>query len=114
GGGTAEAVRATRSASSARVVAAAQVRIARLASWGVATCEAKSGYALDTAGELRMLGVSAELDGLGPLEVVPTLLSAHAVPPEARGDAAARAEWVRVCAEVLPAQVAAAGLAESL
>ena len=114
GGGIASTVRATRTASERKPREAAAARLARLASWGVTTCEAKSGYALEEAGEVRLLEVIAELDALGPLDLVPTLLAAHAVPPEARGDAAARAEWVRVCADVLPARVRAEELAESI
>ncbi len=112
GGGIASTVRATRLARDKVLLAAAAVRLGRLCAFGVTTCEAKSGYALEVEGELRLLEVIAELDGLGPLELSATLLAAHAIPPEARGDDAARAEWVRVCADELPAR--ARGLCESI
>jgi imidazolonepropionase len=70
--------------------------------------EAKSGYGLDHATELKMLRVLARLDEEGPARIVPTLLAAHTVPPEFTGR---RAEYVRWIAEELIPEVAAAGLA---
>ena len=52
---------------------------------GVTTIEAKSGYGLDLATELRLLEVAHRLGEEGPIDVVPTWLGAHAVPPEFRG-----------------------------
>jgi imidazolonepropionase len=51
---------------------------------GVTTVEAKSGYGLDLATELRLLEIAHRLGTEGPIEVVPTWLGAHAVPPEFR------------------------------
>ena len=48
------------------------------------TIEAKSGYGLDLATELRLVEVADELGKEGPVQVVPTWLGAHAVPPEFR------------------------------
>ena len=47
---------------------------------GTTTIEAKSGYGLDRATELRMLLVMARLNAEGPMRIVPTLLAAHTVP----------------------------------
>jgi imidazolonepropionase len=78
---------------------------------GVTTIEAKSGYGLDTATELRLLDVMARLDREGPIEIVPTFLGAHAVPPEYRGRRAGPEAYVAaVVAEQLPA-VEAQGVA---
>ena len=52
---------------------------------GVTTIEAKSGYGLDLETELRLLEVAYRLGQEGPIDVVPTWLGAHAVPPEFRG-----------------------------
>ena len=52
---------------------------------GVTTIEAKSGYGLDLATELRLLEVAHRLGREGPIDVVPTFLGAHAVAPEFRG-----------------------------
>ena len=75
---------------------------------GTTTIEAKSGYGLERATELRMLRVLARLDAEGPVRIVPTLLAAHTVPPEFAGR---RAEYVRWIADELIPEVAAAGLA---
>ena len=85
---------------------------------GTTTVEAKSGYGLDTATELRLLAVAGRLAAEGPVDVVPTFLGAHAVPPEVRaaypGDPAAATEAyvAAVIGEQLPA-VAAQGIARS-
>ena len=51
---------------------------------GVTTIEAKSGYGLDLETEIRLLEVAWQLGREGPIEIVPTFLGAHAVPPEFR------------------------------
>jgi imidazolonepropionase len=76
---------------------------------GTTTIEAKSGYGLDHATELKLLRVLRRLGEEGPATIVPTLLAAHAVPPEFTGR---RQEYVRWVAEELIPEVAASGLAE--
>jgi imidazolonepropionase len=51
---------------------------------GVTTVEAKSGYGLDRETELKLVEIAYRLGREGPLDVVPTWLGAHAVPPEYR------------------------------
>ena len=51
---------------------------------GVTTIEAKSGYGLDLETEIRLVEAAWRLGGEGPIEIVPTYLGAHAVPPEYR------------------------------
>ena len=83
-------------------------------SHGVTTIEAKSGYGLDVETELRLLAVMAELDREGPIEIVPTFLGAHAVPPEFRGRPDATEAYLdSVIGEQLPA-VAEQGIAPLL
>ena len=53
---------------------------------GTTTLEAKSGYALDIAGEKRLLEILLELGSELPLDIIPTYLGAHAVPPEFSGN----------------------------
>jgi imidazolonepropionase len=53
---------------------------------GTTTVEAKTGYGLKTATELRMLKALLSLDEEGPVELVMTFLGAHAVPPEYKED----------------------------
>src|SRR5262245_4307889 len=74
GGGILSSVKAAREASDL------QVQLAdRFLEYGTTTIEAKSGYGLNLETEIRMLeAMQAEQR----LEVVPTYLGAHAVPPE--------------------------------
>jgi imidazolonepropionase len=76
--------------------------------WGTTTAEAKSGYGLALAAEMKQLRAIARAAAEHPVDLVPTLLAAHEVPAEHRGD---RGRYVDVvCEEIVPA-VAAAGLA---
>jgi imidazolonepropionase len=97
GGGIRSTVRATRVASDEALVARARARLETMLAQGTTACEAKTGYALTPDGELRLLGLLARLNDEGPVRLSPTLLAAHAVPPEIR-DAEARAAWVSLCA----------------
>jgi imidazolonepropionase len=74
GGGIHSTVKAVRSASELRVQFAA-----RFLEYGTTTIEAKSGYGLDLETEIRIL--EAMRAGT-TLDVVPTYLGAHALPPE--------------------------------
>ncbi len=88
GGGILSTVAATRAASDQELLSGGRARLAQMLAGGTTTAEAKSGYALDVAGELRLLELTGRLDREGPIELVPTFLGAHAVPPEFRDGAA--------------------------
>jgi imidazolonepropionase len=108
GGGILNTVRATRAASEDELVRLALPRLERLLAHGVTVAEVKSGYGLDLENELKMLRVVRRLGALTPVELVPTLLCAHAVPEEYRDR---REDYVRLCIDdILPA-VAREGLA---
>ncbi len=49
---------------------------------GTTTAEVKSGYALTHAGEFRLLGTIPALAAATGVDLVPTYLGAHAIPPE--------------------------------
>ncbi len=80
GGGIANTVRATREASKAELKSIAMDRLNRALRQGTTTMEVKSGYGLDTATELKMLEVVAELNDEHPIDLIPTFLGAHSVP----------------------------------
>lgn len=104
GGGIRSTMAATRALDEAQLVAAALPRARALMAEGVTTVEVKSGYALDVEGELRLLRAARTLGRELDLEVVPTLLALHALPPEFAND---RAGWVRrVVRELVPAAAA--------
>ena len=69
--------------------------------FGTTTAEAKSGYGLDLKTELMQLEVLLKLEDEIALEIVPTFLGAHAVPPEYAGRAN---EYTRLVSDqMLPA-----------
>jgi imidazolonepropionase len=84
GGGIMSTVRATRAASLDELVAQTKPRLARMLAYGTTTAEAKTGYGLETAAELKMLDAIRRLQVEQPVELVPTFLGAHAIPAEYR------------------------------
>ncbi len=87
GGGIMSTVAATRAASTADELAdSARRRLTRMFATGTTTVEVKSGYGLDLATERRMLDVVAQFDSELAVDIVPTFLGAHVVPPEWRDD----------------------------
>ena len=99
GGGILSSVEAVRSMSAAQLETQARASLAAMAGHGTTTLEAKSGYALDEAGERKTLRLLAKLNG-DPLDIVPTYLGAHLTPPEYRGQADAYIDWMG--AEMMP------------
>ncbi|WP_163577260.1 imidazolonepropionase [Halomonas faecis] len=111
GGGILSTVRATREASEEELLALARPRLEALIADGVTTVEIKSGYGLDVASELKMLRVARRLGEELPVRVVTTLLGAHALPPEFKGDSDGYIDLV--CREMVPAATQA-GLADAV
>jgi imidazolonepropionase len=87
GGGILSTVQATRQADWSDLLAQTRQRANTLFRHGTTTAEAKTGYGLNLETELRQLDVLLRLDEAGPLEIAPTFLAAHAIPPEYQGDA---------------------------
>ncbi len=100
GGGILSTVRATREADIETLYEDAHRRLRQLAASGVATVEIKSGYGLDVANELKMLGVARNLGDTSDLTIRTTLLAAHTVPPEFSGNADGYIDLI--CDELLP------------
>lgn len=101
GGGILETVRAVAAAGDEDLVAAARADLDAMLLGGATTVEAKSGYGLTTQAELRLVRLAVEAGRGHPVEVVPTFLGAHAVPPPYKGKAEDYVELV--VAEMLPA-----------
>ena len=105
GGGILRTVEATRAASDDELEAMVETRLRAQLSAGTTTVEAKSGYGLSTAEELRHLRIIGRVAERLPMRVVRTFLGAHAKPAD-------RADYVdEVVEEMLPA-VADEGLAD--
>ncbi len=100
GGGIRNSVRAFRQASKEAIKEVTRERIHPFLSFGVTTIEAKSGYGLSTADEIKALEVIRELDAEQPLDLVPTFLGAHEVPDEYQNDRQAYVDLV--CNEMIP------------
>lgn len=101
GGGIVSTVRATRQASLEELLDQTRARGESLFRHGTTTIEAKTGYGLETASELRQLEVLLKLNEEGPFEIVPTFLGAHAIPDEYKNDPVGYTHLV--CEKMLPA-----------
>lgn len=82
GGGIISTVKSTRIASMEMLIAQTRPRILRMFAHGTTTAEAKTGYGLQTATELRLLKALLALDDESPLDIAITFLGAHAIAPE--------------------------------
>jgi imidazolonepropionase len=85
GGGILSTVRATRAMTEHELVESALPRVRALLNEGVTTIEIKSGYGLTVGDELKMLRAAKRIGEQLNVDVSPTLLAAHAVPPEFAG-----------------------------
>lgn len=87
GGGIQSTVIATKKSTHEELARKARWFLREMSRMGVTTVEAKSGYGLDFETELKMLEVIAELKDTedSNIELLPTFLGAHAVPPEYKG-----------------------------
>jgi imidazolonepropionase len=101
GGGILSTVNRTRQASVEELLAETRPRLWNMLRHGTTTAEAKTGYGLEAAAELRMLDALLRLDAEGPLELAITFLGAHAIAPEYKGDPDGYTR--HLCAEMLPA-----------
>lgn len=111
GGGILSTVAATRRASEDEIAGNVLRHLDWMLAGGTTTIEAKSGYGLNLADEMKQLVALDRAAAEHPVRILPTLLAAHEVPPEHRADAASRTRYVDlICDEIVPA-VAARGLA---
>ncbi len=86
GGGIRSSMTRMREAKTKKMIEHAQEFIDKMSAMGVTTVEAKSGYGLDFETEKRMLlAIKGLRTRKRKLDVVPTFLGAHAVPPEFEG-----------------------------
>jgi imidazolonepropionase len=111
GGGILSTVRATRQASDEELLAAARARLQRMLAHGVTTVEIKTGYGLSTEQELRLLRLIRQLQGQVPQRLSPTLLAAHALPPE---HAERRDDYLQAILEEMLPVAAAEGLCDAV
>jgi len=109
GGGILKTVRETRRARVEKLVDLGLERLDTMLAHGTTTLEAKSGYGLSTADELKILEATRRLNQLHCMDVVSTFMGANAVPPEYSGNSE---EYVGlIIGEMIP-KVVEKGLAE--
>jgi len=109
GGGILNSARRLREISEDELLNRSAARLGEMISLGTGAVEIKSGYGLDTEGELKMLRVAGRLKAEFGIPVRRTFLGAHAVP-----SGIDRKSYVRlVVDEMLPA-VAAEQLADDI
>jgi imidazolonepropionase len=101
GGGILSTVQQCRTASLEELVRQTRHRAYSLLRHGTTTAEVKTGYGLDTESEIRLLEGILRLDEEGPLQLLPTFLGAHAIPPEYKHDPDGYTDLV--CSQMLPA-----------
>ncbi len=111
GGGILSTVASTRRASEDEITGNVLRHLDWMLAGGTTTIEAKSGYGLNLADEMKQLVALDRAAAEHPVRILPTLLAAHEIPAEHRADPRGRARYVDlICDEIVPA-VAARGLA---
>jgi imidazolonepropionase len=86
GGGILKTVRETRKASVEKLAESGSKTLDTMIEHGSTTVEAKSGYGLDTKNEIKILEAIKRLNQMHAVDLVPTFLGAHAIPPEYKTD----------------------------
>lgn len=109
GGGINATVKCVRSATKKDLMIQARRRLKSFLAFGVTTVEVKSGYGLSLADEIKCLEAIAELSAEGPIELVPTFMGAHAIPPEFQKD---RTGYIRLLIDDMLPEIARCKLAE--
>ncbi len=87
GGGIKASVRALRQASIDELVRQSLPRLRRMLAAGTTTAEVKTGYGLSQKEEMKTLRAIKRLQTETPVDLVPTFLGAHTIPPEFDGRA---------------------------
>ena len=112
GGGILNSVKKLRAATSEELKKRALAALQQFAAYGTTTIEAKSGYGLDVASELKILKLHKELAAEQPLEIASTFLGAHVVPEEFRKKTGGAKKYIQLLEENLLPEIAARKLAE--
>ncbi len=112
GGGILNSVKKLRAATSEALKKRALAALQQFAAHGTTTVEAKSGYGLDVASELKILRLHKELVAEQPLEIVSTFLGAHVVPEEYRNKANGTEQYIKLIEQNLLPEIREKRLAE--
>jgi imidazolonepropionase len=100
GGGIISTVNQTRAASFEALIAQTRPRLFRMFAHGTTSVEAKTGYGLQIATELRLLKALLALEDESRIDLAITFLGAHAIAPEYRDDPQGYTD--HICDTMLP------------
>jgi len=112
GGGILNSVKQLRAATAKELKKRALAALQQFAAYGTTTIEAKSGYGLELASELKILRLHKELANEQPLEIVSTFLGAHVVPEEYPKNANGRKRYIKLLEQNLLPEIGEGRLAE--
>src|SRR5438445_9162556 len=112
GGGILNSVKKLRAATSEALKQRALAALKEFAAHGTTTLEAKSGYGLDVASELKILRLHKELAAEQPLEIVSTFLGAHVVRAAFRAKAGRAGRYIQLMEQNMLPQIGASRLEE--
>jgi imidazolonepropionase len=108
GGGIRSTVKATRNTSADELKEKARKVLDEALALGVTTMECKSGYGLNHETELKQLLVYEALNGEHAIDLIPTFLGAHIIPPEFADN---RESYIDLLCEVMLPDIAGRKLA---
>jgi imidazolonepropionase len=100
GGGILGTVRATRTATKKELKKLARLHLDTMLTEGTTTVEIKSGYGLSEKDEIKILEAINDLTEECLMDIVPTFLGAHAVPPEFKNNSDGYVDLI--CTRMLP------------
>jgi imidazolonepropionase len=112
GGGILNSVKKLRTATSEALKKRALAALKQFAAHGTTTLEAKSGYGLDVASELKILRLHKDLAAEQLVEIVSTFLGAHVVPAEFRGKAGGADRYIQLIEQNMLPEIGESRLAE--
>jgi len=112
GGGILNSVRKLRAATTTELKYRALTTLKEFAGYGTTTVEAKSGYGLDVASELKILFLQRDLAAEQPIEIVSTFLGAHVTPAEYRSRSNGAARYVDLVVDHMLPEIVNEHLAE--
>ncbi|MGD1044139.1 MAG: imidazolonepropionase [Bacteroidota bacterium] len=100
GGGILGTVRATRTATKKELKRHTRQHLDTMLTEGTTTVEIKSGYGLNEKDEIKILEAINELTDECLMDIVPTFLGAHTIPPEFKNNADGYVDLI--CTRMLP------------
>jgi imidazolonepropionase len=112
GGGILASAQKLRRAPANKLEAGALGFLRRFAEHGTTTVEAKSGYGLDLASELKILRLHRSIAAKQPVDIVSTFLGAHVVPAEFRKRKNGGDAYIQLIVEEMLPRIARENLAE--